>query len=164
EAQKLAMADRDSWYGDCGRVPIDALLSDEYADARRTLISEAASLEFRPGRPEGIAPPLPPLRSPGTVARGQAGVGEPTMARTTLTPSFAYRDGKPYLAFGTPGGDQQDQWSLLLFLHHAHHGMNLQEAIDAPAFHTEHLVSSFWPREFSAGSLMLENRFPDATV
>ena len=84
--------------------------------------------------------------------------------RTTLTPSFAFRDGKPYLAFGTPGGDQQEQWSLLLFLHHAHHGMNLQEAIDAPAFHTDHAPASFWPRETAYGTLTLESRFPEATV
>jgi gamma-glutamyltranspeptidase len=45
-------------------------------------------------------------------------------------------DGTPWLAFGTPGGDQQDQWSLLLLLPMAHHGMTLQQAIDAPAFHT----------------------------
>ncbi|MEJ1978008.1 MAG: gamma-glutamyltransferase [Acetobacteraceae bacterium] len=84
--------------------------------------------------------------------------------RTTLTPSFAFRDGRPYLAFGTPGGDQQEQWSLLLFLHHAHHGMNLQAAIDAPAFHTDHLLASFWPREFAPGALTLEGRFPAATA
>ena len=54
--------------------------------------------------------------------------------RTTLTPSFALKDGKPYMTFGTPGGDQQDQWSLQLFLRHAHFGMNLQQSIDAPAF------------------------------
>src|SRR5215208_5292004 len=52
--------------------------------------------------------------------------------RTTLTPSLALRDGEPYLAFGTPGGDQQDQWSLNFFLSHVHFGLNLQEAIDAP--------------------------------
>jgi gamma-glutamyltranspeptidase len=51
--------------------------------------------------------------------------------RSTLSPSLAFKDGEPYLAFGTPGGDQQDQWSLLMFLHHVHHGMNLQEAIDS---------------------------------
>jgi gamma-glutamyltranspeptidase/glutathione hydrolase len=66
--------------------------------------------------------------------------------RTTLSPSMGFKDGKPYLAFGTPGGDQQDQWSLLMFLHHVHHRMNLQEAIDCPAFHTEHMPSSFYPR------------------
>jgi gamma-glutamyltranspeptidase/glutathione hydrolase len=84
--------------------------------------------------------------------------------RTTLTPSLALRDGEPYLAFGTPGGDQQDQWSLHVFLRHVHCGMNLQEAIDAPAFHTEHAPSSFYPREARPGHLALEARFPAATV
>jgi gamma-glutamyltranspeptidase / glutathione hydrolase len=84
--------------------------------------------------------------------------------RTTLTPSLALRDGEPYMAFGTPGGDQQDQWSLHVFLRHVHFGMNLQEAIDAPAFHTEHAPSSFFPREARPGHLALEDRFPRATV
>jgi gamma-glutamyltranspeptidase/glutathione hydrolase len=84
--------------------------------------------------------------------------------RSTLTPSLALKGGEPYLAFGTPGGDQQDQWSLLLFLHHVHHGMNLQQAIDCPAFHTEHMPSSFWPRLAKPGFLALEGRFPAATV
>jgi gamma-glutamyltranspeptidase/glutathione hydrolase len=84
--------------------------------------------------------------------------------RTTLTPSLALRDGEPYMVFGTPGGDQQDQWSLHVFLRHVHFGMNLQEAIDAPAFHTEHAPSSFFPREARPGHLALEDRFPKATV
>ena len=84
--------------------------------------------------------------------------------RTTLSPSFALRDGEPYMAFGTPGGDQQDQWSLHVFLRHVHFGMNLQEAIDAPAFHTEHAPSSFFPREARLGHLALEGRFPKGTV
>jgi gamma-glutamyltranspeptidase/glutathione hydrolase len=84
--------------------------------------------------------------------------------RSTLSPSFALRDGRPYMPFGTPGGDQQDQWSLLLFLHHVHHGMNLQQSIDCPAFHTEHMPSSFWPRTAKPGFLALEGRFPEATV
>jgi gamma-glutamyltranspeptidase/glutathione hydrolase len=84
--------------------------------------------------------------------------------RTTLSPSLALRAGEPYLAFGTPGGDQQDQWSLHVFLRHVHFGMNLQEAIDAPAFHTEHAPSSFYPREARPGHLALEGRFPGATV
>jgi gamma-glutamyltranspeptidase / glutathione hydrolase len=84
--------------------------------------------------------------------------------RTTLSPSLAMRDGEPYMVFGTPGGDQQDQWSSLLFLHHADHGMNLQEAIDCPAFHTEHFPSSFWPRRSSPRKVVLESRFPPATI
>lgn len=96
-------------------------------------------------------------RSPSALAPGKR-------PRTTLSPGLALRDGEPYLAFGTPGGDQQDQWSLLLFLHHADHGMNLQEAIDCPAFHSEHFPSSFWPRGRLPGRLVLEGRFPQATV
>ncbi|KAA0969799.1 gamma-glutamyltransferase family protein [Aureimonas fodinaquatilis] len=84
--------------------------------------------------------------------------------RTTLTPSMALRDGQPYLAWGTPGGDQQDQWSLLFLLHHLHHGMNLQEAIDAPAFHSEHWSSSFWPREAAPNKLVMEGRFSPDTL
>jgi gamma-glutamyltranspeptidase / glutathione hydrolase len=82
--------------------------------------------------------------------------------RTTLTPTLALRDGEPYLAWGTPGGDQQDQWQLLLLLHHIHHGMNLQQAIDCPAFHTEHLPSSFYPRAMRPGVVVLEDGFPEA--
>jgi gamma-glutamyltranspeptidase/glutathione hydrolase len=84
--------------------------------------------------------------------------------RTTLTPSMALRDGSPYLAFGTPGGDQQDQWTLAFFLRHVVHGMNLQEAIDAPAFHTDHFPSSFYPRGSMPRSLAVESRFGAAEV
>ena len=76
--------------------------------------------------------------------------------RTTLTPSLALRDGKPSLAFGSPGGDQQEQWQLQLFLRHVHHGMNLQEAIEQPMFHTAHFPSSFYPRERKPGHLLAE--------
>jgi gamma-glutamyltranspeptidase/glutathione hydrolase len=83
--------------------------------------------------------------------------------RTTLSPSLALRDGEPYMVFGTPGGDQQDQWTLHVFLRHIHHGLNLQEAIDAPEFHTAHFPSSFFPRESRPGHLALEGRFGAAT-
>src|SRR5215470_3634732 len=78
--------------------------------------------------------------------------------RTTLTPTLALRDGEPYLAFGTPGGDQQDQWSLLFFLNHVTFGMNLQQAIDFPSFHSAHFPSSFHPREAQPGALDVESR------
>jgi gamma-glutamyltranspeptidase/glutathione hydrolase len=84
--------------------------------------------------------------------------------RTTLTPTMALRDGEPYLAWGTPGGDQQDQWTAQFFLRHVHAGMNLQEAIDAPAWHSEHFPSSFWPREARPGVLVVEGRLPAATI
>jgi gamma-glutamyltranspeptidase/glutathione hydrolase len=83
--------------------------------------------------------------------------------RTTLSPSLAFRSGAPYLAFGTPGGDQQDQWSLTVFLAHVHFGLDLQAAIDAPAFHTNHFPSSFYPREARPLEIEVEGRI-DASV
>ena len=94
---------------------------------------------------------------PGSLAPGKR-------PRTTLTPTLAHRDGKPYMAWGSPGGDQQDQWITQLFLRHAHCGMNLQEGIDAPAWHSEHFPSSFWPRTARPGVLVLEGRIPKETV
>jgi len=76
--------------------------------------------------------------------------------RTTLTPTLAEHDGKPTLVIGTPGGDQQDQWQMTMFLRHVHHGLNLQEAIDLPLFHTQHFPSSFYPRESKPGNLTVE--------
>ena len=72
--------------------------------------------------------------------------------RTTLSPSLAVHEDGTVLAFGTPGGDQQDQWSLELFLAHAVFGRDLQAAIDAPMFHTTHFPSSFFPREADAAA------------
>jgi gamma-glutamyltranspeptidase / glutathione hydrolase len=223
EALKLAFADREAFYGDPGSppVPLQALLSWEYASQRRALIEERASAEFRPGSPAGI---------PGRMPRGAAapltslGMGEPTIGdtchldvgdrhgnlvsctpsggwmqsspaipglgfclgtraqmfwledglpsslaggrrpRTTLSPTLALRDGEGAIAFGTPGGDQQDQWSLQLLLNHVVFGMNLQEAIDAPAFHTDHLPSSFWPRRAEPRRLQIEDRWSPAVV
>ena len=84
--------------------------------------------------------------------------------RTTLTPTMALRDGEPYLAWGSPGGDQQDQWIAQFFLRHVHAGNNLQESIDAPAWHSEHFPISFWPRTARPGVLVIEGRVPPATV
>ncbi|BAT61315.1 putative gamma-glutamyltransferase YwrD [Variibacter gotjawalensis] len=84
--------------------------------------------------------------------------------RTTLSPTLALRDGEPYLAWGSPGGDQQDQWTTQFFLRHVHAGMNLQESIDAPAWHSEHFPISFWPRTARPGVLVVEGRVPQATI
>jgi gamma-glutamyltranspeptidase / glutathione hydrolase len=242
ECLKLAFADREAWYGDPDfvEVPLKTLLGPEYNDARRRLVGERASLELRPGSPDGRVPRLlvgwpAAAAGAGLGAPTAGGLGEPTTGgvgggrprvvtgdtchvdavdrwgnmvsatpsggwlqsspvipalgfclgtrlqmcwledglpaslaplkrpRSTLSPSLAFRDGAPYLAFGTPGGDQQDQWSLLLLVHHMHHGMNLQQAIDCPAFHTEHLPSSFYPRAMRPGVVVLEGGFPEAT-
>ena len=84
--------------------------------------------------------------------------------RTTLSPSLAVHEDGTVLAFGTPGGDQQDQWSLELFLAHAAYGLDLQAAIDAPMFHTAHFPSSFYPREAEPRRVEIEGRAPAATI
>ena len=103
------------------------------------LNSRAQMFWLEPGLPASLAPGKRP--------------------RTTLTPSLLYRHGEPYMAFGTPGGDQQDQWQLIFLLRHIHHGMNLQASIDAPSFHSEHFPGSFFPRLAAPGKLVLEGRF-----
>jgi gamma-glutamyltranspeptidase / glutathione hydrolase len=87
-----------------------------------------------------------------------------TRPRTTLSPGLALRDGEPYLAWGTPGGDQQEQWALHAFLRHVDLGLDLQGAIDSPEFHTDHLISSFFPRGFARKSLAVESRFDSRTI
>ncbi len=84
--------------------------------------------------------------------------------RTTLTPSLALKNGQPYLAFGTPGGDDQDQVNLQFFLNVVEFGMNIQEAIDAPNFQIAHFPSSFFPRKASPGQIELEGRFGPAVL
>lgn len=97
EAQKLALADREAYYGDTD-VPLDYLLSAEYAASRRALITERASFDFRAGKVPGREPFHPPLRTayvppaltdddgPGLRGSGSgAGVGEPTVLATGET-------------------------------------------------------------------------------
>lgn len=252
EGCKLAMADREAWYGDASEVPIDELLSDEYNAARRELVGAKASHELRPGSPGGR---VPQLCAHARVAASDEpgfdvlGAGEPTVAkrptspvpgepdiaadgttrgdtchldivdrwgnmvaatpsggwlqsnpvvpelgfplgtrlqmtwleeglpnsltpgrrpRTTLTPSIALRDGVPVMAFGTPGGDQQDQWQLHFLLAVAlgaqvRGGLDLQGAIDAPNWHNDSFPGSFYPRGMRPGSVTVESRM-DAEV
>ncbi|HJZ10306.1 MAG TPA: gamma-glutamyltransferase, partial [Trebonia sp.] len=94
---------------------------------------------------------------PATIAPGKR-------PRTTLSPTLALRDGEPYVAFGTPGGDQQDQWTLGFFLNHVHFGMNPQQAIDFPAFHSRHMPSSFYPREAYPAELDAEERVGEEVI
>jgi gamma-glutamyltranspeptidase/glutathione hydrolase len=84
--------------------------------------------------------------------------------RTTLSPSLAYRDGEPYIAFGTPGADQQDQWSLNFFLAYANSDLDLQQAIELPMFHTDHFPRSFYPHEAHPGRMHVEERVEPGTV
>jgi len=220
ECAKLALADREAWYGDPNfvDVPIELLLSREYADARRRLVGDESSTELRPG---GDDPRLP---SPAAGVELAPGVGEPTRGdtvhldvvdrwgnmvaatpsggwlwgapvipelgfclgtraqmfwledglpnalepgkrpRTTLSPTLVAQDGEPVLALGTPGGDQQDQWTLHAFLAHVHFGMDLQAAIDAPNHHTEAFPSSFYPREVRERHVAVESRAGADTI
>lgn len=228
EALKLSMADREAYYGDPDfhDLPINHLLSKEYAAERRGQIGLKASTLLRPGSLPGYETwaDAAVARSLKTNIPGPSmGAGEPTMAhltekrgdtvhidvvdrwgnmisatpsggwlqsspvipglgvplnsraqmfwlqdglatslapghrpRTTLSPSMAeYEDGTK-LAFGTPGGDQQDQWQTIFLMRLLHQGMDLQAAIDAPLFHTAHLQASFYPRNLRAGHLTIE--------
>jgi gamma-glutamyltranspeptidase/glutathione hydrolase len=223
EVMKLSYADREAWYGDGADVPLKTLLSPAYAGERAGLVGPEASLELRPGSPDGRKPRLPSVTTSGAAV--DATVGEPTVApdggtrgdtchvdvadkwgnvisatpsggwlqsspvipslgfplgsraqmfwleeglasslapgkrpRTTLTPTLVLRDGVPVLACGSPGGDQQDQWQLLFLLRHLAGGQDLQEAIDAPAWHTTGFPSSFYPRASEPGGLVVETR------
>jgi gamma-glutamyltranspeptidase/glutathione hydrolase len=215
ECAKLAFADRDALYGDTD-VPLDDLLSREYADERRALVGDEASGELRPGRgrlpqthasnslllgtgeptrgdtvhvdvadrfgnlisatPSGgwlhSSPTIPALGWPlGTRAQMfwleeglPSSLAPRKRPRTTLSPGLVLRGGEPWLAYGTPGGDQQEQWALHVLLHHVDRGLNLQEAIDAPQWHTDHLISSFYPRGVKLRSLLVEERFGEETI
>ncbi|WP_017598805.1 gamma-glutamyltransferase family protein, partial [Nocardiopsis lucentensis] len=77
--------------------------------------------------------------------------------RTTLSPTLVTReDGQAVLAIGTPGGDQQDQWTFTALLRILHGIDDLQEALDTPMFHTSAFPSSFHPRETVPGHLIVE--------
>ncbi|PNG18827.1 gamma-glutamyltransferase family protein [Streptomyces cahuitamycinicus] len=250
---KLAMADREAWYGDAADVPLDDLLSDAYSTARRALVGESAENDLRPGSPGGRTPRLSAHARVAAAAQegfDALGAGEPTVAkspaspvpgepevladgttrgdtchldivdrwgnlvsatpsggwlqsnpvvpelgfplgtrlqmtwleeglpgslspgrrpRTTLTPSIALRDGVPVMAFGTPGGDQQDQWQLHFFLAVAlrapvRGGPDLQGAIDAPNWHNDSFPGSFYPRGMRPGSVTVESRTDPAVI
>ncbi|MBW4032850.1 MAG: transferase [Acidobacteria bacterium] len=97
EALKLALADRDAWYGDAAdgdaadAVPLAELLDPEYARERAALIRESASLDFRPGRPGGREPWMPPLH-PGSAGDGLAGSGEPTVWMASAAAAAGHGD------------------------------------------------------------------------
>ena len=234
EALKLSFADRETYLGDplASEVPVETLLSADYAATRARLISDSASQDLVPGHIGGyeaqrsLALDVIQRHSPDN-----APVYEPTMAhlakapgdtvhidvvdaegnmvsatpsggwlqsspiipglgfalnsraqmfwleeglptslapgrrpRTTLSPSLVVHEDGRKLAFGTPGGDQQDQWQLAFFLRHVHHGLNLQAAIDAPLFHTSHVPASFFPRGRQSGSLTVEGSIGEETL
>ena len=78
--------------------------------------------------------------------------------RTTLTPSLAFKDGKPWMTFGTMGGDQQEQWSLQFILNRVAFGMTLQEAIEAPKLSSDHFPGFFAPHNHFPQHVRIEER------
>ncbi len=84
--------------------------------------------------------------------------------RVTLSPTIVLKDGKPFVALSTPGGDNQDQALLQVLLNIIEFGMSSQEAVEAPRFQTEHFYSSFGNHEFTPGKLNLEGRIPKSTA
>lgn len=222
ECAKLAFADREAHYGDPGfdAVPLDRLLSDEYARERRSLIGPRASLAQRPGlsghgrisahdpdrgaggpgeqhasrdghtadtthldvvdawgnmvaaTPSGgwiASSPVIPGLGFALGTRGQMFYLDPgrpnalaprKRPRATLSPTLVTRDGRPYLACGTPGGDSQDQWTLQFFLGYVDFGLGLQEALDTPHFHLLHFPSSFYPHTARPGVILSDGRLP----
>jgi len=211
ECAKLAYADREQHYADpdFADVPLEMLLSKEYAEERRGLVDpDAASMEMRPGgvepytlerseegdwfegdtvhleavdgsgnmlsaTPSGAwnrtSPVIPGLGfcmgtrgqmlhlDPDHVERLEPG----KKPSTTLTPSLVMRDGEPYMVFGTPGGDKQDQWTLQFFLNHVDFGMSVQLALDQPTVHIMHMPGSFWPHAVYPGLVYAEPRISE---
>lgn len=238
EVAKLALADREAWYGDAGETGLlAALLDPGYAAERSRLVGQSADGTLRAGSPGGRRPRLPTaatlaMGEGGTWADGlaspvQPGQGEPTVPRgdtchvdvvdrwgnvvaatpsgawlqssptipglgfalgtrgqmfrleeglaaslvpghrprTTLSPGMVlHPDGSPALAFGTPGGDQQDQWTVPFLLRHLAGGEGLQAAIDAPSWHTTHAPSSFAPRVAEPLGVRVEERLGEGVI
>jgi gamma-glutamyltranspeptidase/glutathione hydrolase len=214
ECAKLAFADREQYYADPDyvQVPLDRLLSKEYADARRNLVDPChASMESRPGEiagtqlertekgrqletdtvhleavdrfgnmvsatPSGAwistSPIIPNLGfcmntraqmfhlDPGHVERLEPG----KRPSTTLSPSLVMKEEKPYMTFGTPGGDQQDQWTLQFFLNHADFDMDIQLALDEPTVHSVHFPGSFWPHAAHPGVIHVEPEISEKVI
>jgi gamma-glutamyltranspeptidase/glutathione hydrolase len=87
-------------------------------------------------------------------------VGPKKRPRITLTPTILLKDGKPYLAISTPGGDSQDQQNLNVLVAHIDFGLPIQEAIEAPRINSEHMRQSFRDHKDEPGVLTVESRIP----
>ncbi len=84
--------------------------------------------------------------------------------RTTLTPTVVLKDGKPFLAIGTPGGDSQDQQILLVLLNIIDFGLDVQAAIEAPRINSLHPQSSFDDHRAQPGVLEVERTIAAAVI
>ena len=78
--------------------------------------------------------------------------------RLTPNPALVMKDGKPFMPLGTPGGDQQPQAMVQVFLNISEFGMNVQEAIEAPRFGSYNFPDSFAPHPYYPGRLAIEAR------
>lgn len=135
------------------------------ADGRGNMIAVTASGGWIPSSPvvESLGFPLGSRMQTFYLDEAHANALKPgKRPRTTLTPSIATRAGQPWLSFGTPGGDQQDQWTLQFFLNLVDFGMSVQEAIEAPRFSTAHFPSTFYPHNARPGVLRVEERIDPA--
>lgn len=171
EAKKLAFADRDHYVSDPTfvDVPVERLLSKDYAERLRARINPQRAATYREAGPEekeGDTMYLCVADKDGNVVSliqslfngfgsgvvgGDTGVmlhnrgsyfsldprhvnylqpGKRTMH--TLTPAMVMRDGVPYMAIGTMGGDAQPQVHVQLLSAMIDFGMNVQQAIAAP--------------------------------
>jgi gamma-glutamyltranspeptidase/glutathione hydrolase len=212
EAMKLAFADRNRYVADPRfvDVPVDGLLSKDYATARRGLIQmDRAMIVAPPGDPiagRAVADGAAAMYEAGSapVQRSDAypqddgetssfsiadqfgnlvsvthsvnstfgsgmfvdGTGfvlnnrmpyysldegdvnelvPGKRTRHTINPALALKDGKPYLAWNTPGGDNQPQAMLQAFLGVVHFGMNVQQAVEAPTVTSSAFAASMYP-------------------
>ena len=214
ECAKLAFADREHYYGDpdFADVPLDMLLSKEYADERRELVDpNETSMLLRPGKADPIelepttikggfegdtvhceavdpmgnmisatpsggwirTSPLVPGLGFCMGTRGQQfnlQEGHPNCLqpgkkpRITLTPSLVMKEGEPYMVYGTPGGDGQDQWTSQFFLNYVDFNMDIQLALEKPTVHTNHFTGSFWPKMVRPGELRVEPTIPETVL
>ena len=84
--------------------------------------------------------------------------------RLTPTPGLVLKDGKPFMAFGTPGGDVQIQAMAQVLFNIATFGMDPQEAIEAPRFSTYSYPGSFAPHAYNPGLFRAERRIGEEVL
>ncbi len=223
EALNLAFGDREAYVGDPKfvKVPVKALLSDNYATRQRARIDLKRAFGKLPagGNPEGVPatagshqPVYSAARgkvetSPDTIyaavmdkygnaysatlsdttydapvipgtglvfsSRGQqsrltpghpAQVAPGKRPRLTPSPALAMKDGKPFMCFGTPGGDVQSQSMLQVFLNVTQFGMQVQQAVEAQRFSSASFPNSFAPHDYFPGRLCIEEDMPNGVI
>ena len=120
----------------------------------------SADTEVIPGT--GLCPSSRGSQSRGT-SDGINAVAPGKRPRLTPNPAMALKDGKPFMTFGTPGGDVQIQAMIQVFLNATRFGMDMQDACAAPRFASYSFPSSFAPNDYFPGLLMMENRIDAAT-